>query len=435
MDFEKELINIIQEYYKDEYNVKNDQDRNSKRKKVNTEKINPLINEFMVKIIGLDEFKSRIDGLNKKYKLWGYSGTAGAMFFNLVRKAEEDTKKLEENLKRNILVPQNINEAKEKIQNFSNYIRGLGEHMDDKSRTPAPKSSIFFLSYYWHIQKPNIFPIFYPNSRNALENLLDFNENQINDYSDMYLEFDNIIKEIQEICEKKEKCSITLNEVSNILSWYLNIYLELDVKVEWEIEQGDIENFIPPIVVDLEKIANNDIEMREKYGKENLGTLFEKKVHEVFRLFGFKVKPLGQGKGNNPDGIAMATEGKRFAIIYDTKARSEKYRLGTDYRTIRDYIESYKRSLRREGYEDIYFMIISSDFKDEKNMESKINELIKNTSINGFIFLKARYLLNLLGKKIKDPIIEVQDFREIFTHNGIIKVEELEQIVPDLPEI
>ena len=175
--------------------------------------------------------------------------------------------------------------------------------------------------------------------------------------------------------------------------------------------------------------------MREKYEKENLATLFEKKVHEIFRLFGFKVTPLGQGKGNNPDGIAMATKGKRFAIIYDTKARSEEYRLGTDYRTIRDYIENYKRSLKREGYENIYFMIISSDFKDEKDMETKINELVKNTSIRGFIFLKARYLLYLLGNKIKYPIIEVQDFQEIFTHHGIIKKEELEKIVPDLPEI
>lgn len=435
MNFEKELINIIYEYYKDEYNVKNDNERNEERKKVNHEKITPLINEFIANSIGLDEFKSRIDGLNKKNKLWGYSGNAGAMFFSLVRKAEEDIKKLEEKLKKSILVPQDIGEAKEKIQNFSDYIRGLGEHMDDKSRTPAPKSSIFFLSYYWHIQKPDAFPIFYPNSRNALENLLDFNESQINEYGDIYLEFYNIIKKIQDISEKKIKRSFNLNELSNILSWYLNIYLERDERVKWKTEQKNIENYIPSIVADLEKIANNDTEMREKYGKENLGTLFEKKVHEIFRLFGFKVNPLGQGKGINPDGIAMATKGKRFAIIYDTKARSEEYRLGTDYRTIRDYIESYKRILRREGYKDIYFMIISSDFREEKDMESKIKKLIKNTSIKGFIFLKARYLLFLLGKKIKEPIIEVQDFREIFTHNGIIKEEELEQIVPDLPEI
>jgi hypothetical protein len=247
--------------------------------------------------------------------------------------------------------------------------------------------------------------------------LIDFDESQISEYSDMYLEFYIIINKIKDICENEVKRELTLNEISNILSWYLNIYSERNEKFKWETEQENIENYIPSIVADLEKIANNDTETREKYETLNLGTLLEKKVHEIFRLFGFKIRPLGQGKGINPDGIAMATEGKRFAIIYDTKARSEEYRLGTDYRTIRDYIESYKRILRREGYEDIYFMIISSDFKEDLDMESKINELIKNTSIKGFIFLKARYSLHLLGKKIKEPIIEVQDFREIFTHN------------------
>jgi hypothetical protein len=151
MNFEKDITNMIREYYKDEYTVKIDRERNEERKKINHEKIKPLITEFLDNSIGLDEFKSRIDGLNKKSKLWGYSGIAGAIFFNLVRSAEGDTKKLDENLKKNILAPQHINEAKEKIQNFSDYIKGLGEHMDDKSRTPAPKSSIFFLSYYWHI--------------------------------------------------------------------------------------------------------------------------------------------------------------------------------------------------------------------------------------------------------------------------------------------
>ena len=160
MVFEKEIINIIHEYFKDENNVLIDQDRNRKRYEVNSEKINPLINEFIANNISLDEFKSRIDGFNKKYKLWGYSGTAGAMFFNLVRRAEEDIKKLEDNIKKSIFIPQDINSAKEKILNFSNYIKRLGEHMEEKSRAPAPKSSIFFLSYYWHIQKPDIFPIF-----------------------------------------------------------------------------------------------------------------------------------------------------------------------------------------------------------------------------------------------------------------------------------
>ena len=103
------------------------------------------------------------------------------MFFSLVRSAEEDVKKLEENLKKYILVPQDINGAKDKIQNFSHYIKQLGEQVDDKYKTPAPKSSIFFLSYYWHIQKPNYFSVFYPNSRNALENLINFNENQTKD--------------------------------------------------------------------------------------------------------------------------------------------------------------------------------------------------------------------------------------------------------------
>lgn len=56
-------------------------------------------------------------------------------------------------------------------------------------------------------------------------------------------------------------------------------------------------------------------------------------------ILGYETKLLGQGKGRVPDGLAVENDNS-YAIIWDAKARYDKYSLGTDNRTIREYIVS-----------------------------------------------------------------------------------------------
>jgi len=448
MDFEKELINIIHEYFKDEYNVKNDQERNNKRKKVNTEKISPLINEFLANNIGLDEFKSRIDGLNKKYKLWGYSGIAGAMFFNLVRSTGEDVKKLEQNLKNYLLVPKDFNEAKLKIQSFADYIKRLGEHVEDKYKKPAPKSSIFFLSYYWHIQAPAIFPIFYPNSRNALNNLTSFNENLIKDYGEMYLKYCSIIKQIQESYVKNENQQFTLNEISNILNWYMTVFLDQAKRIEIEANKKDIEN--QPIIVDSENWEKKFIDEEEaeidELNKEKASLIESLKIAEdpsdIYQIYWrmkeiyskLKLKYKLLGYWTHIDYTTKSDEYLQSEVLYFEKClHMLKEKHGVDRIDLRHYLMAAeleyeyfiikkntvpKLFLTQFDIKEItsnfgYNIIINNIKNAQKNLQfilkykvrtNNNKELFLYNEIMGDLYIHIYLLLDLLPDKLEDTL-------------------------------
>ncbi|KKL64300.1 hypothetical protein LCGC14_2166390, partial [marine sediment metagenome] len=139
-------------------------------KNISENVIKPLIVKFFKDQLKIDEFKTKNDSLNKKYNLWGFKGIAGAMFFNQLYNAENDKERLEKELRRHLLEPDDNNDAKLKIDVFSSYVKEVGENVELHYKSPAPKSTIFFLSYFWHIQAPDKYPIFYPKSREALKN-------------------------------------------------------------------------------------------------------------------------------------------------------------------------------------------------------------------------------------------------------------------------
>ena len=74
---------------------------------------------------------------------------------------------------------------------------------------------------------------------------------------------------------------------------------------------------------------------------------------------GYETKLLGQGMGRVPDGQAIAVRDS-YALLWDAKARSDGYRMGTDDRTVREYIELQSLGLKQRGVRNIYYVIISS---------------------------------------------------------------------------
>jgi hypothetical protein len=56
-------------------------------------------------------------------------------------------------------------------------------------------------------------------------------------------------------------------------------------------------------------------------------------------MLGYETKLLGQGQGRVPDGRALAHD-ENYAILWDAKIRGDSYSLGTDDRTIREYINT-----------------------------------------------------------------------------------------------
>lgn len=165
---------------------------------------------------------------------------------------------------------------------------------------------------------------------------------------------------------------------------------------------------VPPSVKDLVALA---------YG-EGSAIKFESKCGDVLRMLGFEVKPLGQGTGRRPDGIAEDPVNK-YAVIFDAKQRRERYTPGTDDRAIMDYIQSERRMLLDRGFDVIYFLIISSRFGA---LSPGWNYKVQAETGAVVSFITAENLLKLLAEKIKHPRrIDTGRIKGLFVKGGEVK--------------
>lgn len=407
-------------------------EHNRKRDRVAREELQPLIEEFLNGEVDVKEFRSRIDGLNKRNKLWGFHGFVGQMHFNKLLKASPDPKRFAIRLREAITPPETIDEARETIDDFAEYTQRLKEN--DIDHDPFPKSTIFFLSYFWHIQRLEEWPIFYPVSEQYLddEGLLDTGE----PYGTRYANFVELMEELREQASEWLEPPVEYRNVANAIYWYEERREEPEPEPGPEPEPTGTftsadQPFLPSIVADLDAVSEGDDEAIDRYAPydSDLGTIFERKVGALFQLLGFDTEIMGQGSGRNPDGIAEAVR-NNYAVIYDAKKRQDGYRLGRDDRTIRDYIETHSRRLRDQGKQHIYFALVSSSFRDVD--ESALRDLRTSTDVDNIVLLRADVLQELLELRLREPYLNLDDVEWVFQNrSGEIQSEELENVVPE----
>ena len=108
------------------------------------------------------------------------------------------------------------------------------------------------------------------------------------------------------------------------------------------------QSYIPPIIEIIPQIALNgeDVSKAAKNSGISLEKAFEEHVNAAFKIMGFETRLLGQGKGRVPDGTAESVDDS-YAIIWDSKARSSGYSMGTDDRKIREYITTESRDIKK----------------------------------------------------------------------------------------
>jgi hypothetical protein len=409
-------------------------EHNRKREEVIEEKLRPLFDEFLRGEVDIVEFRNRNNGLNKQQPLWGFDGFVGGMHFNKLLKAAPDESELEEKLRDVIRPPENGPEAHETIDGFAEYTQRLKEN--DLDSDPFPKSTIFFLSYFWHIQQPDEWPLYYPTTEQYLkeQGLFEMEES----YGASYVDFIETMDDLREKASTWLETPVAYQDVSNAIYWQK----EWDEsEIDEEETGGETDNadtfidvdkpYLPPVVADLDEIAAGTDQAVNRYVPvdTNLAVVFEQKCASVFEMLGFDTEILGQGSGRNPDGIATAVRND-YAVIYDAKKREEGYRIGRDDRTIREYIEAHTRRLRDQGKQHIYFAIVSSSFRDTE--ESTLRDLRTNTDIDNIVLLKADVLQELLRMRLEEPYLNLDDVEWIFGNRpGEIQTEELENIVPE----
>ena len=177
--------------------------------------------------------------------------------------------------------------------------------------------------------------------------------------------------------------------------------------------------FIPPIVQDLVDLSVNEEKARE----------FEKSVNLVFQMLGFEVTDYGQGTGRNPDGVAKENQ-FRYAILIDAKSRKENYKIGTEDRKFIEYIKTFSEPLKKSGFTNIYFLIVSSGF------DSVAPTAIKNIKVETQVtttLLTSRLLLKILSNKVQNPrLFDLKKFQELLIEDGEITEKRIDKFISSL---
>jgi hypothetical protein len=156
---------------------------------------------------------------------------------------------------------------------------------------------------------------------------------------------------------------------------------------------------------------------------------FEKDVNIAFQMLGFEVADYGQGTGRNPDGIAKENQ-YRYAILIDSKSRKDGYKVGTEDRKFIEYIKTFREPLRKSGFTNIYFLVVSSGF------ESVSAKSIKNIKVETQVsttLLTSRLLLRLLSNKIRMPrLFDLKKFQELLIEDGEITEKKINKFIEEL---
>ena len=427
---------VFAEFYDSEdaqsYYVEHD----SKRDRETSEELQPLIDEFLEERIDVEEFKSRVDGINKPNSAWGFNGFNGQMHFNQLMLSASDRDAFGAEIRQAITLPDHLQEARDKIDDQADLAR---EHRDNNlDSEPAIKPTMFFLSYFWHIQAYEEWPIFYPITEQYLQDNNLFEDGH--SYGETYTNFVQTLDDLREIAAEVREEPVVYRDVSNAIYWYRERLgeeedSELEEPVTITTPSASSNLFLPPVVADLVEVAENSDEAQEKYDANDsaLANIFEDKLGHTFRMLGFDTEELGQGSGREPDGIAIAVR-NNYAVIYDAKMRQNGYSIGRDDRAIREYIEKHTRKLRDQGQQNIYFTIISSDFPDPD--ESVLQDLVTNTDIDNIVLLRAEILEDMIKMRLKEPYLNLDDLQAVFgNRSGLIHREELQNIVPEWREV
>lgn len=381
--------------------------------------LKPLIRSFIAGSVDLPAFKSKIDGINKRNNWWGFKGIKGQMFFNLVVNVSDGGPECEAELKTAIALPADNTVAASRIKTFVSYVNRLREDWTESGHTAhgAPKlgSIPFFLSYFWQVQARDIWPVYYTNTVNTLTDMNLWQPS--GDLAADYVAFKLIHEELIDLFTAESGEPFDLYKVEHVF-WFhgADPYTEVPVRRDDHKDEPPVieaialnfdrlpESYVPPVVSILPQMSRNEtqlIELAQRSGTA-LSRAFEKSIHAAFTILGFETKLLGAGQGRVPDGEAIARD-ERYAVVWDAKIRGDGYSIGTDDRTIREYISTRSRELKRRGaLRNIYYAIISSTFLED--YDEAILAIKMETDVNEVCLIEAASLVAMVDAKLRAPL-------------------------------
>src|SRR4051812_23119565 len=74
-------------------------ERDGMRRQLIADKLRPLLDAYLGGKVGLTDFKSQTDGINKRHEYGGFKGIKGQMFFNMLVNTAADADECDQELK------------------------------------------------------------------------------------------------------------------------------------------------------------------------------------------------------------------------------------------------------------------------------------------------------------------------------------------------
>lgn len=402
------------------------------KRKAAAAQIHQVLSDYMQGSISLKDFKESNEKLCRSFPYWGFKNFSGQMQLNqyvnnIANPVKEDV------LKNALRLPESIEAGKSAIDSMSEFLSEEKKQAENPKAIPRVNQS-YLLSYFWEIQAIGKFPVYYGSSKKVLVDL-----GLMNDSYDSYgEEFDVFAQVMDEIIAYYRESNVDL---SSIPYWFVehvlwSSYIDnkpAEVEVETVevkstetnvVERGHVASnaWIPPVIADLEDLAlNKETEWTKDRGVKP-EKAFETKLRYAFTILGFDTEELGQGKGRQPDGVAISrgVEDGEYAIVYDAKARENHYGVGTGDREISEYIRHKKAELRMQRVNRIYFVIVSSEFGNNPNDIALIREVCRKTQVS-ITLLKASDLLFIIENKLKNSDLSHAYLEDIFVNNTGVK--------------
>ena len=393
-----------------------------------------MVVEYLNGGLSLQDFKDKSDTMSRTFPYWGFKGFSGQMQINQYVNNVKD-KARDEKFKDALTLPKNLKEAKEKINSFADYLQRLKTETENPQSIPRINQS-FALSYFWESQNPGFFPVFYGSAKNVLENIgFDFKSQETP--GDEYKYFADISYLICSFLEKEKGIK------KQFPLWFVEHILWVEFRKQHTEEEGGEskiikpetrqvtdESWIPLIIADLGNLALNQETEWSKTRNLKPEKAFETKLRYIFTILGYKVTELGQGKGREPDGVAISTGGHSgyYALIYDAKAREREYSIGTGDREIVEYISKKQKELERQRVNKVSFLVVSSEFSNNASVENSLREIYRATRVP-VVLLRAKDLLYIVEHKLSNADIDHSQMEDLFLENGILTREKIIDIL------